>query len=273
MLALCVVVHLVTMIVAVRGGLTAAEILGRTRGSVAWAAFYGVFVVAVAIHAPIGVRTIVAEVRGAHGRGIDAAMLAFALLLLALGLRAVAAVTMGSARMTDASIRRGDWRARGHAGWWAFAVHRVSGLALALFLPVHFLVLGAALNGAAALDAALGWTEQPWVKASEIVLVFLLAAHLGGGLRLLLVEFHGWRAASAAGADRDRRGRRDAVRAAVRAEPRLGRRCGSRRIGSRMPRRSSTCARCATCRPTSSAGSRRSPRARPARPRRRCSAR
>jgi fumarate reductase subunit C len=51
----------------------------------------------VAIHAPIGVRTIVAEMRGAHGRGIDAAMLAFALLLLALGLRAVAAVTMGSA--------------------------------------------------------------------------------------------------------------------------------------------------------------------------------
>ena len=63
-LALCVVVHLVTMIVAVRGGLTGAEILGRTRGSVVWAAFYGVFVVAVAIHAPIGVRTIVAEMRG-----------------------------------------------------------------------------------------------------------------------------------------------------------------------------------------------------------------
>jgi len=96
-LALCVVVHLVTMIVAVRGGLTAAEILGRTRGSIVWAAFYAVFVLAVAVHAPIGVRTIVAEVRGAHGRGIDAAMLAFALLLLALGLRAVAAVTMGAA--------------------------------------------------------------------------------------------------------------------------------------------------------------------------------
>ena len=75
-LALCVVVHLVTMIIAVRGGLTAAEILGRTRGSFAWAAFYVVFVLAVAIHAPIGVRTIVADMRG---------------------LRAVAAVTMGSA--------------------------------------------------------------------------------------------------------------------------------------------------------------------------------
>ena len=93
LLALCVVVHLARMIFAVRGGLTAAEILGRTRGSAAWAAFYGVFVLGVAIHAPIGLRTIVAEMRGGHHRGIDAAMLAFAAALLALGLRAVVAVT------------------------------------------------------------------------------------------------------------------------------------------------------------------------------------
>jgi fumarate reductase subunit C len=92
-LALCVAVHVATMIVAVRGGLTAAEILGRTRGSAAWAAFYGVFVVGVAIHAPIGLRTILAEARGGHGRGIDAAMLVFAAALLTLGLRAVLAVT------------------------------------------------------------------------------------------------------------------------------------------------------------------------------------
>jgi len=94
-LALCVVVHLATMIVAVRGGLTAAEILGRTRGSILWVAFYGVFVLGVSIHAPIGLRAIVAEMRGGHGRGIDVAMLAFAAVLLALGLRAVFAVTTG----------------------------------------------------------------------------------------------------------------------------------------------------------------------------------
>jgi len=96
-LALCVVVHLSTMIVAVRGGLTAAEILGRTRGSLVWAVFYGVFVLGVAIHAPIGLRTIVAEIRGGHRRSIDVAMLAVAAVLLALGLRAVVAVTMGRA--------------------------------------------------------------------------------------------------------------------------------------------------------------------------------
>ena len=96
-LALCVIVHLATMIVAVRGGLTAGEILGRTRGSVAWMLFYGIFVVAVSIHAPIGVRTVIAEIRGGFARGIDVAMLAFALVLLALGLRAVVAVTSGPA--------------------------------------------------------------------------------------------------------------------------------------------------------------------------------
>ena len=97
--------------------------------------------------------------------------------------------------MTAPAVRRGDWRARGRAGWWAFAVHRASGLALAIFLPAHFLVLGTALSGAAGLDATLAWTDAPLVKASEVALVFLLAAHLGGGLRLLFVEFGGFRAA------------------------------------------------------------------------------
>ena len=96
--------------------------------------------------------------------------------------------------MGESILRRNDWRARGHAGWWAFAVHRFSGVALAVFLPLHFVVLGQALNGAEALDGVLAWTERPLVKASEIALVFLLAAHLGGGLRLLLAEFGGWNA-------------------------------------------------------------------------------
>ena len=94
-LALCVVVHLATMIVAVRGGLSAAEILERTRGSAGWTAFYGVFVLAVAIHAPIGLRTVLAESSGGHRRRVDVAMAAFALLLLAAGTRAVVAVTVG----------------------------------------------------------------------------------------------------------------------------------------------------------------------------------
>ena len=93
-LAFCVIVHLATMIVAVRGGLTAAEILARTRGSLVWSAFYGLFVVGVAIHAPIGLRTIIAEIRGGHSRNIDATVLAVAAMLLVVGFRAVMAVTL-----------------------------------------------------------------------------------------------------------------------------------------------------------------------------------
>jgi fumarate reductase subunit D len=75
------------------------------------------------------------------------------------------------------------------ASWWVALVHRVSGIALALFLPAHFWVLGQAL----AMDGFLKWTEQPLVKAAEWGLVVLLAAHLGGGLRVLALEFLPWR--------------------------------------------------------------------------------
>ena len=93
-LALCVTVHLVTMIAAVRGGLTAAEMLGRTRGSMAWVAFYGLFVLAVSIHAPIGLRTVAFEWLGWRGRTADAACTIVAVALLALGARAILAVTL-----------------------------------------------------------------------------------------------------------------------------------------------------------------------------------
>ncbi len=82
---------------------------------------------------------------------------------------------------------------RHHAAYWAFIVHRLSGVGLALFLPAHFLVLGLALEEHAALDGVLRWTESPAVKIAEMGLVILLAAHLAGGLRLLAVEFLPWR--------------------------------------------------------------------------------
>lgn len=91
-LAACVAVHLATIIYAVQGGLSGAEILGRTRGNFAWAAFYALFVLAVAVHAPIGLRAVLAEWLGWRGRSRDAALLVFALLLAGMGLRAVAGV-------------------------------------------------------------------------------------------------------------------------------------------------------------------------------------
>ncbi|MSP67397.1 MAG: succinate dehydrogenase [Alphaproteobacteria bacterium] len=91
-LALCVAVHLATIILAVQGGLSAAEILGRTRGSTAWAAFYAAFVLAVAVHAPIGLRAILREWTLWRGRGLDAAVALVGVGLALLGWRAVGAV-------------------------------------------------------------------------------------------------------------------------------------------------------------------------------------
>lgn len=88
-LAVCVTVHLATVIYAVRGGLTAAEILERTRGSKGWALFYVVFVVAVAVHAPIGLRTILREMTIWRGPSLDAATALASVLLIVLGWRAV----------------------------------------------------------------------------------------------------------------------------------------------------------------------------------------
>ena len=80
-----------------------------------------------------------------------------------------------------------------HSSYWAFVVHRVSGVALALFLPLHFWALSSALQGEARLDGFLAWTEQPLVKLGEWLVVAALAAHLGGGLRVLALELLPWR--------------------------------------------------------------------------------
>lgn len=88
--------------------------------------------------------------------------------------------------------RGGDFRARAHPAWWAFLVHRLSGLALAFFLPVHFWALGRALQGEAALEGFLRYTDQPVFKFGEWGLVLLLALHAAGGARLLLIEFAAW---------------------------------------------------------------------------------
>jgi succinate dehydrogenase subunit C len=91
-LAVAVAAHLATILYAVRGGLTAADILARTHGNVGFLLFYGLFVVAVAIHAPIGLRNVLREWTAWRGKSLDLALALFAALLLVLGLRAVFAV-------------------------------------------------------------------------------------------------------------------------------------------------------------------------------------
>lgn len=91
-LALCVAVHLITIIYAVQGGLTGEEILARTRGEAGWFAFYSVFVLAVTVHAPIGLRPVLAEWLGWRSRSRDYLLFAFAALLAWAGMSAVVAV-------------------------------------------------------------------------------------------------------------------------------------------------------------------------------------
>ena len=91
-LAPLVLLHLGVILYAVRDGLSAEEILARTEGSLFWGAVYGLFVVAAAVHAPIGLRAVVREWGRWRGAGLDIAMARFGLLLLALGLRAAMAV-------------------------------------------------------------------------------------------------------------------------------------------------------------------------------------
>jgi len=83
---------------------------------------------------------------------------------------------------------------RAHPLWLAYVLHRLSGLALALFLPLHFWVLSLALTDPARLDRFLDLTGLPLVKLAEFGLVFLLAVHFFGGLRLLALEFLPWSA-------------------------------------------------------------------------------
>lgn len=87
---------------------------------------------------------------------------------------------------------KNDHRARNHPAYWAFLTHRVSGVLLTLFLPLHFWALGNALHGEAKLESFLRWSDQPLVKFAEWGLVLLLAAHMAGGVRLLMLEFLDW---------------------------------------------------------------------------------
>ena len=91
-LALCVCVHLATLIYAVQGGLSAAEILGRTRGNTGWFAFYTLFVLAVTVHAPIGLRSIFSEWLGWRAASRDVVLALFGASIAVMGMRAVFAV-------------------------------------------------------------------------------------------------------------------------------------------------------------------------------------
>lgn len=96
-LTLCVTVHLATMIWVVHGGLRATDVLGRLHGNLAWGAFYSVFVIAAAVHVPVGLRRIAEEWLDWHGTWAARASVGLGIALALAGLRAVYALIAGSA--------------------------------------------------------------------------------------------------------------------------------------------------------------------------------
>ena len=94
-MALFVTIHLIVIIYAIQGGVTAAEILARTRGNLLWTAFYGIFVVLVSVHASIGIRNVLVEWLSLNDAAATWVSRLLSLFLLVMGLRAVWAVTLG----------------------------------------------------------------------------------------------------------------------------------------------------------------------------------
>ena len=84
---------------------------------------------------------------------------------------------------------------KAHPLWLSHILHRLSGIGLSLFLPFHFLILALAMTNPDRLDQFLQITESPAVKFAEFGLVFLLAIHMFGGLRLIALEWLPWRPA------------------------------------------------------------------------------
>ena len=95
--------------------------------------------------------------------------------------------------MSTAAQRLAQPASRRQAGFGAFVAHRVSGVLLAMFLPIHFLALGLALEDEAALQRFVAFTDHPLVKTAEWGLVILLGLHLVLGLRVVAIEFGSWR--------------------------------------------------------------------------------
>ena len=89
-----IVIHLATIFYATGDGLSAAEILSRTKGSLLWGLFYAAFVAAAAIHGAIGLRSVLTDWSILSARRCNGIMWVFGLALLLLGLRAVAAVVL-----------------------------------------------------------------------------------------------------------------------------------------------------------------------------------
>jgi succinate dehydrogenase / fumarate reductase cytochrome b subunit len=76
---------------------------------------------------------------------------------------------------------------RRHVGTWAFALNRLTGLGLTLYLFLHLVVLSLLLQGEAGWDDFLNLARQPFFLALDVLLIFGILFHGLNGLRVALV--------------------------------------------------------------------------------------
>jgi fumarate reductase subunit C len=87
-----VLVHIAVILYVSSQGMTAADILSRTHGSVVWASYYILFVAAASIHASIGVRNVLTEWSPFNDRGAGWCGVLLGVVLAFLGFHAVVAL-------------------------------------------------------------------------------------------------------------------------------------------------------------------------------------
>jgi fumarate reductase subunit C len=89
-----VLVHIAVIFYVSRQGMTVADILSRTHGSVIWASYYGLFVAAASIHASIGVRNVLTEWSPLDARSAGWCAVVIGIALALLGFHAIVALVL-----------------------------------------------------------------------------------------------------------------------------------------------------------------------------------
>ncbi len=74
-----------------------------------------------------------------------------------------------------------------NVGSWAFALNRLTGIGLTVYLFLHLVVLSTLLQGEAGWDQFLAIAKTPWFLMLDVVLIFGILFHGLNGVRVALV--------------------------------------------------------------------------------------
>ena len=81
---------------------------------------------------------------------------------------------------------------RGREGQWAFILHRLSGIAIALFLLLHVLDISLVMYGPKVFNAFLAFYHQWPFRIGLILVMGGVIYHALNGLRIIVMDFTEW---------------------------------------------------------------------------------